>query len=336
MRQFVLEWDKALGWHDNPFQDKIFEPVESFVVGYEKERQRLNLFLIENYKYGVLLGEEGIGKTTLLRWLRSQLKHYKNRFSVVYVNAKNLSEHEFIKTLVYPQLNFFQRWIMRPWRKLHIGNVVEFLIPRLNAKNMIILLDEAHLLSKPDLLILKHIFDSPLPVQLIVAGFPEEMQKSIVSNMAQDRLGITLHGLSFAETKEMLQSRIEALGGHGIEPFDEGMLKHFIREHQNNPRYVLALCSDHAIKLSLKHAFTKKAQRPAEKKMFMIENVEEAEAHDEKRNLTDIFLPGLLEPEKSVEPVAAGSVEETDQAIQQAAAEIEEVAKLSKKKRKKS
>ncbi len=333
MRQFVLEWDKALGWRNNPFQDKIFEPVENFVVGYEKERQRLNLFLIENYKYGTLLGEEGLGKTTLLRWLRNQLQNYKNRFCVIYVNARNLTEHEFIKTLVYPQLNFFERWLTRPWRKLHIGNVVEFLTPRQHAKSMIILLDEAHQISKPDILILKHIFDSPLRTQLIVAGPIDEMRRSIVSTLGQDKLGIVLHGLSFAETKEFLQLRIEALGGNGIEPFDEALLKHIIREQQNNPKYVLSVCNDHAIKLSLKHAFSKKTQKEEEKrKLFLIENIEEAEDEPHK-GITDIFLPGIMESEKGAEPIP--TLEANDQAIQQAAAELEEVAKLSKKIKKK-
>lgn len=338
--EFVLEWEKALGWSDNPFQDKIFEPVEQFIVGYDKERQKLNLFVIENYRYGILLGEEGNGKTTLLRWMRNQLAQYHSRFAVLYLNARNIVVGEFIKRLVTPFLNPLELYITRPWKKLHIGNVVEFLKPRLATKNLIILVDEAQMFTKADALILKHLFDSNIHVQLIVAGSPEEMKRSVVATFAPDQLNIVLHGLKLEEIKEMLTMRIEALGGQGIEPFDHEMLTHIARDHQNNPKRVLALCNDHAVKLSLKHAFTKQIkQHPHPKsKFFIVENVEEKEdepSHElsHKSKLTDIFLPGLLDEPKKQEP-ASPSVAVTEDVIQQAAAEIQEAAKHARKKKK--
>lgn len=337
--EFVLEWEKALGWSDNPFQDKIFEPVEQFVVGYDKERQKLNLFVIENYKYGILLGEEGNGKTTLLRWMHNQLAQYRSRFAVLYLNARNIPPGECVRRLVTPFLNPLELYLTRPWKKLHIGNVVEFLKPRLAAKSMIILLDEAHVLTKADALVLKHLFDSSMHIQLIVADSPEEMKRSVVTTFAPDQLNIVLHGLKLEEIKEMLTLRIEALGGQGIEPFDHEMLTHIARDHQNNPKLVLALCNDHAVKLSLKHAFSRQTkQHPHPKSKFLIvENVEEKEdepPHEssQKSKLTDIFLPGLLDEPKKPEPASA-PVAVTEDVIQQAAAEIQEAAKHARKRK---
>ncbi|MBI4441371.1 ATP-binding protein [Candidatus Woesearchaeota archaeon] len=330
MAQFVLEWEKALGWKDNPFQDKIFEPVENFIVGYEKERQKLNLFVIENYRYGIVLGDDGSGKTTLLRWMRSQLIHYRQRFAVLYLNAKNLkTEQEFIKALVSPFLNPIEQYVTRPWKKIHIGNMVEFLKPRLAGKNMILLLDEAQALPKAELLILKHLFDSTVHMQLIVAGPVEEMKQSIVSTFSEDKLGITLHGLKQDDIKEMLTRRIEALGGKGIDPFDHDLLSHIARNPNNNPKEVLIVCNDHAVKLALKHNFSKKDKKPIpdKEKLFMIENVE-ADEKEEGKPITDIFLPGLLDqPEKKEAQPPASGIQMTDDIIQQAAAEIKEAAK---------
>ena len=346
--QFVLEWEKALGWKNNPFQDKVFEPIEQFFAGYVKERQRMNLFIIENYKYGIVLGEDGTGKTALLRWMRGQLLKYPQKFSVLYLNSKNLSMGDFIRSLVTPFLNPIELYITRPWKNLHIGNVVEFLKARAGSKSIVILLDEAHLLSKGDLLILKHLFDSSLKVQLIVAGTPEEMRKSIISTFAEDQLEITLHGLKYDEVKEMLSMRIEALGGNGIEPFDDANLSHIVAAHQNNPKRILGLCNDHAIKLSLKHAFVKnkdhKEHHHIKEKMFVVENMSEEEVekheeeHPENKGITDIFIPGLLdEPRKKEEdenrPSHIGDIEQTDAIIMQAAQELKEAAKEAPKKK---
>ena len=50
----MLEWEKALGYKENPFKRVILEPVSTYIANLENEKERLNLFIITNKKFGTI------------------------------------------------------------------------------------------------------------------------------------------------------------------------------------------------------------------------------------------------------------------------------------------
>jgi len=87
-KQFTLKWFKEFGWLNNPFRLEIFNPVERYIAGLEKERQKINYFIIENYPFGTIKGDKGQGKTMLLLWLKQSLKDYKGTIFSDYYKAE--------------------------------------------------------------------------------------------------------------------------------------------------------------------------------------------------------------------------------------------------------
>ena len=94
-KSFILDWESELGYSENPFKIKILSPVTNYIAGYEKEKNRINLFIINNEKFGIISGQYGAGKTILLKWLYEQLQKYKEKVIVLFLNGKVLSQ-EFI------------------------------------------------------------------------------------------------------------------------------------------------------------------------------------------------------------------------------------------------
>ena len=95
-KTFTLDWYKEFDWTGNPFVTKIPHPPDEFVAGYEAQRKKLNLFVLEHYQCCTLEGEQGTGKTMLLKWMEHELRNYKDRVVSFYINEENKlsSAHE--------------------------------------------------------------------------------------------------------------------------------------------------------------------------------------------------------------------------------------------------
>jgi type II secretory pathway predicted ATPase ExeA len=246
---FVLEWDKALGFRGDPFTDKILGPINTFLVNRKDEKEKLNWFFIKNYSYGAIIGEAGVGKTMLLKWLEDRLGRY-NRIHSVYINAAVFKEQvNILQKMIIPLLSFYEKTFSKPHLKLSSPEFTSFLKKRLEHKSVALLIDNAHHLIEKNLEIIKSLRKEGLKLQVIVTSMQKEYEKSRLGELGQDELGISLRRLSYDESKEMVVKRIEAFGGKGIYPFSEESLKEIYDKVDKNPKEFLKMCRDEAIKI---------------------------------------------------------------------------------------
>ena len=246
---FVLEWDKALGFRGDPFADKIFTPINKFLVDRKDEKEKLNWFFIKNYFYGVIVGEPGVGKTTMLKWLEDRLRKY-NRIHAVYINAAVFKEQvNIMHKMITPLLSFYERVITKPHTKLLSADFLGFLKKKLGHKSVALLIDNAQHLTDKNLEMIKGLRKQGLKLQVTITSTQKEYEKSRLAEIGQDELNITLRRLIFDEAKEMIKLRIKAFGGKGTYPFSEEDLKKLYEKADKNPREFIRLCRDKAIKI---------------------------------------------------------------------------------------
>jgi ABC-type cobalamin/Fe3+-siderophores transport system ATPase subunit len=106
---FVLDWQKKLGYKQDPFVAQPSKNVGDYIVGREKERENLNLFIIKQEKFGILHGPKGSGKTTLLLWLERQLKAHFLKVSVLLLRGKDVSTKKTLLRALAQRESFFAR-----------------------------------------------------------------------------------------------------------------------------------------------------------------------------------------------------------------------------------
>jgi len=246
---FVLEWDKALGFRGDPFTEKILGPINTFLVNRKDEKEKLNWFFIKNYSYGAIVGEAGVGKTILLKWLEDRLAKY-NRIHAVYINAAVFKEQvNIMQKMIIPLLSFYEKNFSKPHLKLPSTEFMGFLKKKLEHKSVALLIDNSHHLIEKNLELIKSLRKEGLKLQVIITSTPKEYEKSRLAELGQDELSITLRRLTYEETKDMIIKRIEAFGGAGIYPFSEEDLKEIYEKADKNPKEFLKLCRDEAIKI---------------------------------------------------------------------------------------
>jgi type II secretory pathway predicted ATPase ExeA len=265
---FVLEWDKALGFRGDPFADKIFAPISTFLVNRKDEREKLNWFFIKGYYYGAIVGEAGVGKTILLKWLEDRLSKY-NRIHAVYINAAIFKEQvNIMQKMMLPVLSLYEKLITKPHTKMYGSDSLALLKKKLKHKSVALLIDNAHHLIEKNLELIKGLKKEGLRLQVIITSTPKEYEKSRLGEIGQDELGITLRRLTFDETKELLMKRIDAFGGRGIYPFSEDDLKRIYEKADKNPKEFLKLCRDEAIRILIhkRESLEKQGYSPDEPK----------------------------------------------------------------------
>ncbi|MBN2051937.1 ATP-binding protein [Candidatus Woesearchaeota archaeon] len=246
---FVMEWDKALGFKGDPFPEKVLLPINTFLVNRKDEKEKLNWFFIKGYYFGTIIGEPGVGKTVVLKWLEDRLSKY-NRLHAVYINAAVFKEQINIpQRMLLPLLSFQERLFTQPHKKLGSIEIMNLLKKKLQHKAVALLIDNAQHLTEKNLELIKGMKRDGFRMQIIIASNPKEYGKSRLSEIGPDELNITLRRLNFEEVKEMLAKRIEAFGGRGLYPFSENDLKEMYDKADKNPKEFLKLCRDEAIKI---------------------------------------------------------------------------------------
>jgi chromosomal replication initiation ATPase DnaA len=121
-------WYHNLGFFENPFSIKP-AAFHSEVIGYDKTTDEINEKIAES-NFVFVHGEYGTGKTTILQGI---INRFKGKRRVIYYNCNQSTGVVDFNRLLINAGNFFQRLF------------------RMKKKNMIILLDEAHDLSRRDL-----------------------------------------------------------------------------------------------------------------------------------------------------------------------------------------
>lgn len=179
-------------------------------------RQTINRFhyLREIKGIGLFTGTPGVGKTYVARTFINELN--KDLYKVIYMSAnKDMSVFDFFKLLAN-SLNIDVGSCYR----IDIYNNIQHEIKRLvmhDRLQPIIIIDDAHLLSREILLDFKVLYDFDMDskdyVSLILIGNPElkhELSKTIYETLKQRVIvNYSFNGLSRDEVKEYIKTRLE-------------------------------------------------------------------------------------------------------------------------------
>ncbi len=282
---FILDWESELGYSANPFETKILAPISSYIAGYSKEKNGINLFVINNEKFGIITGEYGVGKTTLLKWLHEQLQKYKERVMVYYFNGKVLfQEFILVKSLVNPLLSLYEKKIKKLNKDVNIERNLSLLKKKIGNKKLVLLIDDVESVPSSVLLLLKKMY-SVMPLEIIMVCNSHAAQKLREIDWLKDRLKMKLKGLAVPEATVMIRKRITAFGGEDIFPFDDSYVHKICKQASYNPKQILDLCQHYAIELAVKQV-KRKIQNKAEvvKEEVKEEKSVKEEVKDEEQN----------------------------------------------------
>ena len=167
--EFVVDWVKGLKFKADPFEN-VKNP-ERYISGYEKEKQKINLFILEKYKFGTISGDPGFGKTVMLNWIDAKLDRHRNKIKVAYINSAELStERDLIEALVDPLLNVVDK-VKKVQQKLRLEELGKFLHAKLRGgKHMLILIDDVGKIPKRYISLFKYFFNKKINIQVIATG----------------------------------------------------------------------------------------------------------------------------------------------------------------------
>ena len=254
---FVLDWERALGYRENPFKREILEPVSRYIANLENEKEKLNLFVITDKKFGTIIGPEGSGKSSLMKWLGEQLEKFKYKIAAAYIDGSEAKTNiKLVKGLFKPLSGF--KFSEDELASINTDNFDSKLKEALGEKKYVILIDNLSSISKEKFIVLDKILS--MNTQVVFAG-TSSLSSSLDSLKEWledkdirliDELKIKVEGIPLKGAKWMLKKRIEKVGGKGIYPFDEDMVKRIWLRAKRNPSRILELCNDYAIEMSVK------------------------------------------------------------------------------------
>ncbi len=93
-------WFKAYNWEENPFSIK----PNRHLVGMEGEKKRVVEY-IQGSTISLLTGSIGTGKTSLLKYIRTELG---KKHRIVYLNAEEIDEFFQMKRYIDDCRTFFE------------------------------------------------------------------------------------------------------------------------------------------------------------------------------------------------------------------------------------
>ncbi len=227
----ITKW----GWNENPFVLKI-DP--KLFVGYDEQVKAVQNHIKNKHKVALVSGKTGSGKTTFLKWL--EMNYDTSR---LYVSKPPEKPEELVSlfTDIFG-ISFFERLL---GKKPTLYNLPNYINKKLKGSHLVFLIDEAHETDKKVLEWLRVLTDQVDSVSLVVAGMPilENKIKSELETLDQRiTTRIALNSLSRIDTKQLIQKRIESVGGKGIEPFTDAALEKIYERTGGFPREVLKFC----------------------------------------------------------------------------------------------
>ena len=309
---FVLDWQKKLGYKDDPFVEQPSGQVRTFFVDRDQERERLNLFVIKQQRFGILHGPKGSGKSTLSTWLAQQLG---SKVKVIQVQGK-MVEHKkpFVEHVLSQCLNVVEKNVTKPHEHLAKDEIEAFILQKLRKKRIILIIDDAQLLIRENKHLLKDVLKECPKSQVLLV-----LERILKEHEAwgKDDLGLALKDMSEEALTELLKVRIEGAGGHGTHPFDKKELDGLLEKSKKNPVRLLALARERAMELSLtvgpapkpEEKKAKKKDKKAEKK----EEKEQEKAVEKSIDEDKAADPGDAKDKKDAKDEKKGDDKEKDE-----------------------
>jgi len=212
-------------------------------AGHQEAFARLQL-MVNNHYLGVLTGEVGSGKSTLIRHLVRTLDYMSHQ--PVYLSIAGLKPRDFYSEMLY-----------------HLGETSPFSLVRakrlweevLEARHkqgdrtLVIIIDEAHELSQAMLLelrlVMNHRMDSVSFFPLILVGQPElrRILRLKKYEAVTQRIGLQYHlsGMIREETTSYIRHRMKA-AGLDKPLFSEGAIRLIYSATQGIPRPINHIC----------------------------------------------------------------------------------------------
>ncbi|MFT4305234.1 MAG: ATP-binding protein [Candidatus Woesearchaeota archaeon] len=238
-KDFIIHWENNFDWSGNPFIDTVILPVSHFKAGRENEISELNKFIIQEKKFGIISGEEGFGKTFLMKWLEEELNTFNYKFNIFSIDAKILTHKQLLKKMHnhFTSISF----LSNPEKiidiiKSHSSKV----------KKSIFLIDNADKLSKESLDLFRKIYSLD-HISIIFSITENKKLKDF-----NDELNLHLDKMDNDSLRLMISKRIESFNGIDIEPFNSIQIKTLAKKASYNPREMLKLCNEKAVDISIK------------------------------------------------------------------------------------
>lgn len=212
-------------------------------------------YVAERQLFGVLTGDCGTGKTTILRKFRDELD--PNRYKFLYITDSKLTPGSFYRILL-EQLGFVPKY-NRQDAKRQLHEVIE-IMKAVHGIQPVCVCDECHLMSQEMLeeirFLLNTHLDSKSPMSLILSGQTELWKKLQLQAYAAIRQRIdvqsVLNHYDRAHTASYIKSHL-SYAGVKIDLFTEAALDEIHKYSSGTARVIDKLCSSLLIYASQSH-----------------------------------------------------------------------------------
>ncbi|MCW1296964.1 MAG: AAA family ATPase [Candidatus Parvarchaeota archaeon] len=233
-------WFERYGFKANPFTLRAVP--DEWIVGFDDIIEKSSE-VINACSSLVIYGPIGSGKTTILRKISSLSE--KGHYHTLYLNSSLIKSKEelideFINTIGRP--NVFEQ--LRGLTPKKVG-LMEYFRYKIEKNKICILLDEAQDIDDKEMLRFIRTFLDSIPTSsIIIASLQRLDLLPIFIDSLRDRIvnEIELRPLKKEEAFLMIKTRIENVGGRGIDPFETKALEEIFEYSKLNPRTILVLC----------------------------------------------------------------------------------------------
>jgi predicted AAA+ superfamily ATPase len=210
-----MVWYQRYGWENNPFDLK---PMPDFVSGFDDIRSEL-LEFIKSGSCCLLLGKEGLGKTSILKWLE---KYALEEGIPLYINTAGMKKEE-IEELNIDRL---------------IREKTGFLGMLQKDKKVILLVDEAQTLPAMMGDAIKRNFDNHMIKSAVLASSGEEVDN--LSESLLSLVGMRKVNMRPMKQKEAMDMITKRMGFRN--PFGPDCLELIFEKAKFSPKKILEAC----------------------------------------------------------------------------------------------